>query len=79
MQIELSDTMWNILAIALAWYLVCSGSGHVVGNWFYWRENCRRDREARRREGNTWNTSLQMSRRATVSVDKDYKPQEKKS
>ncbi len=74
MQIELSDMMWNILAIALAWYLVCSGSGCMVGNWFYWRENRRREREAelrKRREGDTWDTSLRPSRRATVYVGKD--------
>lgn len=54
MQIELSDTMMHVLAVALVWCLVCHGSGHVVGNWFYWRENRRREREAERRENPSW-------------------------
>lgn len=52
MQIELSDTMTHILAIALAWYLVCAGSGHMVGSWFCRRENRRRERETERRKRN---------------------------
>lgn len=52
MQIELSDVTMHILTIALAWYLVWNGAGHIVGSWFHVRENRRREREAERRKRN---------------------------